>query len=64
VRERNQGWCWRGLKGFTEIRKSEFILERHKPRTLVIDNVSIDDAIGTAVEALYQLIDERARQWR
>jgi len=50
----------RYLKGFPEIRRiQEFILERAEAEgTLVIDNVSIDDAIGTAVEALYRLIDE------
>jgi 2-phosphoglycerate kinase len=50
----------RYLKGFAEIRRiQEFILERAEAEgTLVIDNVSIDDAVGTVVEALYDLIEE------
>jgi 2-phosphoglycerate kinase len=50
----------RYLRGFEEIRKiQEFILERAEAEgTLVIDNVSIDDAVGTVVEALYDLIEE------
>ena len=50
----------RYLRGFDEIRRiQEFILERADVEgTLVIDNVSIDDAVGTVVEALYDLIEE------
>ena len=50
----------RYLRGFEEIRRiQEFILERAEAEgTLVIDNVSIDDAVGTVVEALYDLIEE------
>ncbi|HEY5529025.1 MAG TPA: ATP cone domain-containing protein [Thermoleophilia bacterium] len=50
----------RYLEGFEEIRKiQEFILERAEAEgTLVVDNVSIDDAVGTVVDALYDLIEE------
>ena len=50
----------RYLKGFEEIRKiQEFILERAGAEgTLVVDNVSIDDTVGTVVDALYGLIEQ------
>jgi 2-phosphoglycerate kinase len=53
----------RYLKGFAEIRLiQDFILERAESEgTLVVDNVSIDDAVGTVVEALYELIEESGR---
>jgi 2-phosphoglycerate kinase len=48
------------LKGFEEIRRiQEFVLERAESEgTLIIDNESIDEAVGTVVEALYDLIEE------
>jgi 2-phosphoglycerate kinase len=50
----------RYLRGFGEIRKiQELILERAEAEgTLVVDNVSIDDAVGTVVDALYELIEQ------
>ncbi len=50
----------RYLQGFGEIRKIQsFILERAaKEGTLVVENVSIDDAVGTVVDALYGIIEE------
>jgi 2-phosphoglycerate kinase len=50
----------RYLKGFEEIRKIQgFILERAETEgTLVVDNVSIDDTVGTIVDALYDLIEQ------
>ena len=49
----------RYLKGFQEIRKiQDFVLERAETEgTLVVDNVSIDDAVGEVVDALYDLIE-------
>jgi len=49
----------RYLKGFEEIRKiQELILDRAEADgTLVVDNVSIDDTVGTVVDALYGLIE-------
>ena len=50
----------RYLESFDEIRRiQEFILERAAVEgTLVVDNVSIDDTVGTVVDALYGLIEE------
>jgi 2-phosphoglycerate kinase len=50
----------RYLQGFSDIRKiQDFILERaDTEKTLVVDNVSIDDTVGTVVDALYGVIDE------
>jgi 2-phosphoglycerate kinase len=50
----------RYLGGFQDIRRiQEFILEcAESEGTLVVDNVGIDDAVGTVVEALYDLIEE------
>jgi 2-phosphoglycerate kinase len=50
----------RYLKGFEEIRKIQgFILERAETEgTLVVDNVSIDDTVGTIVDALYDSIEQ------
>lgn len=50
----------RYLKGFEEIRKiQDFVLERAETEgTLVVDNVSIDDTVGTVVDALYDIIEE------
>lgn len=49
----------RYLKGFTDIRRIQaFILERADSEgTLVVDNRSIDDAVGSVMEALYDLIE-------
>ena len=49
----------RYLKGFAEIRRiQEFVLDRAGTAgTLVVDNVSIDDTVGTVVDALYDLMD-------
>jgi 2-phosphoglycerate kinase len=49
----------RYLQGFADIRKIQgFILERAASEgTLVVDNVSIDDAVGTVVDALYGVIE-------
>lgn len=54
----------RYLKGFEDIRRiQDFILERAGVEgTLVVDNESIDDAVGTVVEALYDLIEETEEQ--
>ncbi|MFH0914941.1 MAG: zeta toxin family protein [bacterium] len=54
----------RYLKGFEEIRKiQDFILERAETEgTLVVDNVSIDDTVGTLVDALYDLIEQTEGQ--
>ena len=50
----------RYLKGFEEIRKiQDFVLGQAETEgTLVVDNVSIDDTVGTVVDALYDLIEE------
>jgi 2-phosphoglycerate kinase len=50
----------RYLQGFDEIRKIQgFILESAAAEgTLVVDNVSIDDTVGTVVDALYGLIEQ------
>jgi 2-phosphoglycerate kinase len=50
----------RYLQGFADIRKiQDFILERAATEgTLVVDNVSIDDAVGTVVDALYGVIEQ------
>jgi 2-phosphoglycerate kinase len=50
----------RYLRGFEEIRKIQgLILERADAEgTLVVDNVSIDDAVRTVVDALYGLIEQ------
>ncbi len=50
----------RYLQGFADIRKiQEFILERAATEgTLVVDNVNIDDAVGTVVDALYGVIEQ------
>ena len=50
----------RYLKGFRDIRKIQgFILERAATEgTLVVENVSIDDAVGTVVDALYGIIEQ------
>ncbi|MBC7292812.1 MAG: zeta toxin family protein [Thermoleophilia bacterium] len=53
----------RYLQGFEEIRRiQDFILERAEAEgTLVVDNISIDDTVGTVVDALYDLIEKRER---
>jgi 2-phosphoglycerate kinase len=50
----------RYLRGFRDIRKiQDFILERAATEgTLVVENVSIDDAVGTVVDALYGIIEQ------
>jgi 2-phosphoglycerate kinase len=50
----------RYLQGFEEIRKIQgFILERAETEgTLVVDNVSIDDTVGTIVDTLYDSIEQ------
>ena len=50
----------RYLQGFDDIRKiQDFILERAATEgTLVVDNVNIDDAVGTVVDALYEVIEQ------
>jgi 2-phosphoglycerate kinase len=50
----------RYLQGFGKIRKiQDFILERAETEgTLVVDNVNIDDAVGTVVDALYGIIEQ------
>jgi 2-phosphoglycerate kinase len=58
----------RYLQGFGEIRKiQDFFLERAATEgTLVVENVSIDDAVGTVVDALYGIIEEaevHAGEW-
>ncbi len=54
----------RYLEGFEEIREiQDFILERADAEgTLVVDNVSIDDTVGTVVDALYDLIERTEEQ--
>jgi 2-phosphoglycerate kinase len=49
----------RYLRGFADIRKiQDFILERAASQgTLVVDNVNIDDTVGTVVDALYGVIE-------
>ena len=50
----------RYLRGFDDIRKIQgFILERAATEgTLVVDNMSIDDTVGTVVDALYGVIEQ------
>lgn len=50
----------RYLKGFQEIRRIQgFILERAAAEgTLIVDNVSIDDTVGSVVDALYSVIEQ------
>ena len=50
----------RYLQGFHDIRKiQDFIVERAATEgTLVVENVSIDDAVGTVVDALYGIIEQ------
>jgi 2-phosphoglycerate kinase len=50
----------RYLQGFVEIRKiQDFIVARAEAEgTLVVDNISIDDAVGTVVDALYGIIEQ------
>jgi 2-phosphoglycerate kinase len=50
----------RYLKNFDEIRRiQELILERAAAEeTLVVDNVNIDDTVGSVFDALYTLIEE------
>ncbi len=50
----------RYLQAFADIRRiQDFILERAATEgTLVVDNVSIDDAVGTVVDALYGVIEQ------
>jgi 2-phosphoglycerate kinase len=50
----------RYLRGFGEIRKiQDFILERAATEgTLVVENVNIDEAVGTVVDALYGVIEQ------
>lgn len=50
----------RNLEGFDEIRRiQDFILDQADAEgTLVVDNLSIDDAVGMMVEALYELIEK------
>lgn len=54
----------RYLKGFDDIRRiQEFVLgQAENEGTLVVDNVSIDEAVGTVVEALYDLIERTERR--
>jgi 2-phosphoglycerate kinase len=54
----------RYLEGFEDIRKIQdhVLLQAQREGTLVIDNVSIDDAVGTVVEALYDLIERSEKQ--
>ena len=49
----------RYLQGFEDIRKiQDFILERAETEgTLIVDNVNIDDTVGTVVDALYGVIE-------
>jgi 2-phosphoglycerate kinase len=49
----------RYLAGFEEIRKiQDFLLERAATEgTLVVDNVNIDETVGTVVDALYRVIE-------
>jgi 2-phosphoglycerate kinase len=51
----------RYLENFGNIRKiQDFILERSQSEgTLVIENHDIDEAVGLAVDALYELIEEK-----
>jgi 2-phosphoglycerate kinase len=50
----------RYLRGFDDIRKiQDFLLERAETEgTLVVDNVGIDDTVGTVVDALYGIIEQ------
>jgi 2-phosphoglycerate kinase len=50
----------RYLRGFDEIRNIQaFILDRAATEgTLVVDNVNIDDTVGTVVDALYGVIEQ------
>ncbi|MBU2601839.1 MAG: zeta toxin family protein [Actinobacteria bacterium] len=50
----------RYVEHFDEIRRiQDFILERAAAEgTIVVDNVNIDDAVATAVDALYTMIEE------
>jgi 2-phosphoglycerate kinase len=50
----------RYLQGFADIRKiQDFILERAQTEgTLIVDNVNIDDTVGTVVDALYEVIEQ------
>ncbi len=50
----------RYLQAFTDIRRiQDFILERAASEsTLVVDNVNIDDTLGTVVDALYGVIEQ------
>ena len=50
----------RYLQGFEEIRKiQDFILERAELEgTLIVDNVNIDETVGTVVDALYGVIEQ------
>ena len=54
----------RYLKGFEDIRMiQDFIVRQAQAEgTLIVDNVSIDDAVGTVVEALYDLIERTEEQ--
>ena len=54
----------RYLKGFDDIRRiQDFVLSQAENEgTLVVDNVSIDEAVGTVVEALYDLIERTERR--
>jgi len=56
----------RYLQGFEEIRKIQgFILDSALAEgTLVVDNVSIDDTVGTVVDALYGLIERSEESGR
>ena len=56
----------RYLHGFGAIRKiQDFFLERAATEgTLVVENVSIDDAVGTVVDALYGIIEQSEAQAR
>jgi 2-phosphoglycerate kinase len=54
----------RYLKGFDDIRKiQDYVIDRARGEgTLIVDNVSIDDAVGMVVEALYDLIERTEEQ--
>ena len=51
----------RYLGSFDAIRKiQDFIVSRAREEgTLIIENIDIDETVGTVVEALYDLIGER-----
>ena len=54
----------RYLKGFEDIRTiQDYVVGRAETEgTLIVDNVSIDDAVRTVLEALYELIERSERR--